>query len=65
LPRGETGPAFRPSSLKLRRANVSEAAEALAKAASLMRATGLCPSYAHELIARLSDCFRRISAQSS
>src|SRR5260370_42110717 len=32
-------PGFRPSPLKLRRANVSEAAEALAKAASLMRAT--------------------------
>src|SRR3984893_5309494 len=36
---GSYFPACRPSPLRLRRANVSEAAEALAKAAALMRAT--------------------------
>jgi hypothetical protein len=38
---GAISPACRPSPLKLRRANVSEAAEALAKAAALMRATNI------------------------
>ena len=36
---GESVPAYRPSPLELRRANVNAAAEALAKAALLVRAT--------------------------
>jgi hypothetical protein len=49
---GAISPACRPSPLKLRRANVSEAAEALAKAAALMRATNIVPKQPPSLAQR-------------
>src|SRR5260370_36101672 len=65
--RSETGsdlPTYRPSPLKLRRANVSEATEALAKAASLMRAAHELQHHsaaAPEWPRALSDALRELS----